>query len=84
MNPHNQTRIGARRIGAEGICGRCHGFMVPSSTDSQSLEISEQSATPAWRCVNCGEWVDATITANRRVAQSAEIRRPSNRRTWRW
>ncbi len=48
------------------ICGRCRGLMVPCFTDSLFLELTEAVQNPSWRCVNCGEWLDETIAANRR------------------
>lgn len=49
----------------ERTCVRCHGFLVPSFFDNLSAGITETSSAQAWRCVNCGEWVDARIVANR-------------------
>jgi hypothetical protein len=72
----------------DGTCTRCHGFLVPSFSEALSDEITRQSFAPAWRCVNCGEWVDATIAENRRNgrhsdASSAAPSSPFSRRRWR-
>jgi len=52
-------------------CVRCGGIMigVPPlyllSTDSYSPSGSDQLEGEAWQCVNCGEYVDEVILANR-------------------
>lgn len=52
-------------------CARCQGIMmgVPSlyllSTDSYSPSGSDQLEGGAWQCVNCGEYIDEVILANR-------------------
>lgn len=83
--------VSSRTRGAvqQEICARCHGFMVPSFTDSLLVESTHASSAPAWRCVNCGESIDATIAANRgRVFLpddlSANHLAPFSRRRWRW
>lgn len=63
--------------------------MVPSSTDSRLLETAEQPAIPAWRCVNRGEWIDATVAMNRAQAGGRDTTVPSSlvpfgRRRGRW
>lgn len=63
-------------------CARCHGFLVPGFTDSQILEITDRTAMQALRCVNCGEWIDPTIAANRRISHPPG-RLPFGRRRWR-
>ncbi|MDH4088111.1 MAG: hypothetical protein OEV27_16435 [Nitrospira sp.] len=72
----------------EGVCERCRGFMVPSFTDGLVVEMAETSPPPAWRCINCGEWVDGTIRANRRETEytNSTPRLPSalsGKRRWR-
>jgi hypothetical protein len=44
-------------------CLRCHGLMVPIW-----LEDAESSTLcfPGWRCLLCGEVIDAGIDANRK------------------
>lgn len=67
-----------------GTCRRCQGFMVPSVTDTLLLEIAEAPQTLAWRCVNCGEWIDVTIVTNRKRAASVPPLLPSvSHRRWR-
>ena len=52
-------------------CVRCQGLLVwiPPlyllSTDSYSPSGSDQLEGGAWQCVNCGEYVDEVILANR-------------------
>jgi hypothetical protein len=52
-------------------CARCQGLLisVPSlvllSTSSYEPSISDDLDGDAWQCVNCGEYVDAVILANR-------------------
>jgi hypothetical protein len=49
----------------ERTCPRCRRFLVPSFFDNLSAEITDTRSALAWCCVNCGEWVDARIVANR-------------------
>lgn len=49
-------------------CPRCHGYMVPVDVDSSERVRLEWREWPGWRCVNCGEWIDPMILANRRGA----------------
>src|SRR5262245_35172958 len=54
----------------EGLmtCDRCHGLMV---TDD-SVDMDERdglSDVKAWRCVQCGEWIDNVILRNRLIQQ---------------
>lgn len=70
-------------------CARCQGFLVPGFTESQMLESTEHPSAKALRCVNCGEWVDATVTANRmrahgQAVSSGNCLLPFSRRRWRW
>jgi len=62
---HQGHPRGGERV-SKGTCARCHGFMVPSFTDALLVEIGDTSTTPAWRCVNCGNWIDATVAANQK------------------
>lgn len=45
-------------------CRRCGGLMVPSYTASLESDCTGKPMT-LWRCVNCGDCVDACILANR-------------------
>ena len=85
---YRRSSIGTAVIEHE-TCARCRGLMVPSFTDSLQLEIVEKSGAAAWRCVNCGEWIDATIVTNRKSAgrpggASSSSLPPFSRRRWRW
>lgn len=53
-----------------GACPRCHGYMVPVDVDGSEGVRLEWREWPGWRCVNCGEWIDPMILANRRAAES--------------
>jgi hypothetical protein len=53
-------------------CVRCHGLLVEipplmwlSGDDYQSTQ-SDHCEGEAWQCLNCGNYVDAIILANRR------------------
>lgn len=52
-------------------CMRCQGIMIGVaplyllSTDAYSPSGSDQLEGEAWQCVNCGEYVDEVILANR-------------------
>lgn len=58
------------RVMAEqnGACPRCHGFMVPVILKGYERVVLEGREWPGRRCVNCGEWIDPMILANRRSA----------------
>jgi len=85
---HRLSATGSSMIEHE-TCARCRGFMVPSFPDSLQLVVrAEQSGAAAWRCVNCGEWTDATIVTNRKRAghpdgSSSSSLPPFSRRRWR-
>ncbi|MDP3090551.1 MAG: hypothetical protein Q8N04_07740 [Nitrospira sp.] len=80
----SSTRSGASE---HATCARCHGLMVPGFTESLLVEIAETSSALAWRCVNCGEWVDVMVVANRDMCRSAEPNHDcqplAGRRRWR-
>jgi len=84
---HRLSATGSAVIDRE-TCARCRGFMVPSCSDALQLERAKQSDAAAWRCVNCGEWIDATIVTNRKSAghpdgSSSSSLPPFSRRRWR-
>lgn len=60
-------------------CARCQGFLVsvPSlfllSTSLYEPSISDGLDGDAWQCVNCGEYVDAVILANRGSQHEAAV-----------
>ncbi|MEO8340103.1 MAG: hypothetical protein ABI604_10355 [Nitrospirota bacterium] len=69
-------------------CSRCHGLMVHGFTDYVSPKTAGDTDASALRCVNCGDWIDATIAENRRSgrqsdASSAAPSSPFSRRPWR-
>lgn len=87
MPPSRVYRIDT--IGEQNACTRCHGLMVPSFTDSLLVEITDKTDVPARRCVNCGNWVDETVFANRKNKKGALVTSqdeilPLRRRRWRW
>ncbi len=54
-------------------CTRCHGFLVevPSlvwlSTNDYHPTQSDRCEDDAWQCLNCGNYIDAVILANRHL-----------------
>jgi hypothetical protein len=52
-------------------CVRCQGLLVSvpplflSSTNSYLPSLADKIESDAWQCVNCGDYVDAVILANR-------------------
>jgi hypothetical protein len=52
-------------------CTRCQGFLVPvpplflSSDNSYMPSLADRIESDAWQCVNCGNYEDAIIHANR-------------------
>ena len=54
-------------------CRRCKGLLVaipPLAWDSGEYQPSsvDMLGLPAWQCVNCGDYIDAVILANRMAA----------------
>ena len=85
----SSATIQAMQKEGKGVCSRCRGFMVPSFTDSLLVEITDKTDVPAWRCVNCGNWVDGTVAANRKSTTHAQLTsqneiHPPPQRRWRW
>lgn len=73
----------------ESSCARCKGLMVPSYAEAVVREQANRLPASAWRCVNCGDWVDATIIKNRERAGDSDVSsitrlRLPKRRRWRW
>lgn len=61
-------------------CHRCHGLMVKEQY-CDVYEPSEGGCLDTYRCLQCGEIVDAVILENRRqVADSLNSRRPTQPR----
>src|SRR6185295_9688382 len=56
-------------------CLRCQGMMVPHTMEDAGASTSSGSS-PGWKCLLCGEVIDAVIAANRRCRPE-----PSNDRT---
>ena len=52
-------------------CLRCQGLLVSvpplflSSTNLYEPSLVDKIESEAWQCVNCGEYVDSVILANR-------------------
>jgi len=62
--------------------------MVPAFTDSLLLEAMEFSEPQSRRFVNCGEWIDATVVMNWKLAGACHDALPPpvfplRRRRWR-
>ncbi len=66
---------GVERKEAIVTCRRCHGLMVMDD----SVDMDERdglSDVKAWRCVQCGEWIDNVILRNRLIQQGTLAREP--------
>ena len=50
-------------------CGRCGGLL----TRDEEFSLSSASKMPSLRCIQCGEWLDEIILANRVVSRRREI-----------
>lgn len=58
------------------ICLRCQGFCV-----GQTYYEARQCFT-AWRCVNCGNVMEATLLENRRNPPAVKLGVPVGRRVY--
>lgn len=56
-------RAHARQL-AKRSCLRCSGLLVTSYLPSMECDVTGAPA-PLWRCVNCGNYLDRFILANR-------------------
>jgi len=68
-------------------CPRCDGLAVCESNIQRP--VGSPFGFYEWRCVNCGEWIDATIVTNRKSAGrpgggAFSSLPPFSRRRWRW
>ena len=45
-------------------CERCRGLMIRDTVFGRESDLVSE-AIPTWRCVNCGETIDALIRVNR-------------------
>jgi hypothetical protein len=59
----------ARQNFAPLICLRCGGLMVAEACEDV-LDITGKAGLSAWRCVQCGEFIDPVVLHNRRLQQS--------------
>lgn len=57
-------------------CRRCHGMMVEIYSDLLSPSDTGD-AVFAWRCVNCGDYVDRDILQNRSAQSEGMLVRTS-------
>jgi hypothetical protein len=63
-------------------CQRCHGWMVRDSF-CDLLDDTGTSVFQGWRCVNCGEVVDAVVLAHRMRQPETPYRgKKRDRRSW--
>lgn len=62
-------------------CGRCGGLMVPHQY-TDVLETTSADYCDGFRCVNCGEILDAVVLAHREQAQTSGFKtgRPWSRK----
>jgi rubredoxin len=63
----SRTQSASAGAPGERTCPRCNGLLVPGGTDVLLPEVHEEHRVLSWRCVNCGEWIDPTVMANRRA-----------------
>jgi len=60
-------------------CTRCHGLLIEipplvwSSGDDYHATQSDRCGGEAWQCLNCGNYVDGVILANRLSPPLAEV-----------
>lgn len=60
-------------------CARCQGLLVSipplflSSTNLYMPSLEDRIESDAWQCVNCGDYVDAIILANRGSQQPSPV-----------
>jgi primosomal protein N' len=59
----------ARASFAPLACRRCGGLMVAEACEDV-LDITNQAGLSAWRCVQCGEFIDPVVLHNRRIQES--------------
>lgn len=69
------SRTQSESTGATGqhICPRGHGLMVPGCIDGVLPSILDEGTLLSRRCVNCGEWIDATVMANRQAGLEGTV-----------
>lgn len=66
-------------------CRRCHGLLVPipplfwSSISNYQPSVADDLQDEAWKCLNCGECVDAIILSNRKTTPQPIGRHPEGR-----
>lgn len=53
-------------------CRRCGGLMVAEVCEDV-LDITGKAGLSAWRCVQCGEFIDPVVLHNRRL-QAGDVR----------
>ena len=69
-------------------CTRCHGLLVEipplvwSSGDDYHATQSDRCGGEAWQCLNCGNYVDGVILANRLSPPLAEEAAVSAAANW--
>ena len=68
--PHSIQQTGRRDNESAGKpsihCSRCGGFLVSSFCISPDQGTSEFQI-PVWKCLQCGDLIDATILKNRHL-----------------
>ncbi len=71
--PMSQTQSESTGATGQHICPRCNGLMVPGCIDGLLPEILDEGILLSRRCVNCGEWIDSTVMANRRAGPEGTV-----------
>lgn len=73
MNSRISTQSALTVTTKQDACPRCKGLMVPGISGDPLPEIYKGTSTLSWRCVNCGEWVDPTVMANRQSRKEITV-----------
>lgn len=47
-------------------CARCGGLL----TRDEECALSRDGKLPAWRCIQCGDWLDEIVLRNRVATES--------------
>lgn len=64
------TSVPRARAGVVPLaCHRCGGLMV-AETCEDVLDVTGKAGLTAWRCVQCGEFIDPVVLHNRRLQES--------------
>lgn len=62
------THGASKKTTLPAACPRCGGLMVGEISED-ALDLAGPSELSAWRCVQCGEFIDPVVLQNRRRQQ---------------